>query len=142
MRYDLIRDLLAQQNRDLLEYKIVRRQSRIFFQPPKNRFMEHLGCARLDIRARGFWQNGQKAHIDVRVLIASSFYLPHTKKSLMSCYDKQEREKKRAYKNLVMQIKNLWRDSVFIEFGTASRERTNILRVLSIKFTKWKCRTC
>ncbi len=48
--------------------------------------------ARLDIRARGFWRQGQNAYFDVSVtnpLSASSIKLP-----LSKVYDRHEKEKK------------------------------------------------
>jgi len=58
--------------------------------------------ARLDIRARGFWRQGQNAYFDVRVtnpLSASSMNLP-----LSKVYDRHEKEKKRMYNHRIQTV--------------------------------------
>ena len=58
--------------------------------------------ARLDVRARSFWRDGQDAFFDVRVFNphASS----HRDSSLRLLYAKQEREKQRAYQQRVTDV--------------------------------------
>ena len=51
--------------------------------------------ARLDVSARGFWQNGQRAFFDVKVF--NPFAPTHTKITLQKAFDNNEREKKRGY---------------------------------------------
>ena len=47
---------------------------------------------RLDIRARGFWQKGQQAFMDVRVFDPNA--CRYLKSSLTQCYVNNEKEKK------------------------------------------------
>ena len=60
--------------------------------------------ARLDVRARSFWRQGQNAYFDVRVTNTNADSQKHlsTKKIL----DKHEKEKKRHYNHRVMNIEH------------------------------------
>ena len=60
--------------------------------------------ARLDIRARGFWRDGQSAYFDVRV--TNPYCASSIKTPLSKIYDKHEAEKKREYNWRVMNIDN------------------------------------
>lgn len=130
MRHDSIRDLLAK--------LLGRVQNDVETEPPLLPTPEETASentsdgARLDIRARGFWRDGQHSFFDVRVfnpLSATSL-----KTSLKLCYSNQEREKKRAYNNRVMQNEGgTFTPLVFTVFGTASRECSNFLKTLSLK---------
>ena len=60
--------------------------------------------ARLDIRARGFWRDGQNAYFDVRVTNADCASQQNS--SLSSVLRKHELEKKRAYNKRVMDIEH------------------------------------
>ena len=60
--------------------------------------------ARLDIRARGFWRNGQNAYFDVRVTNADSASQRNT--TLKSVLRKHENEKKRCYNRRIMEIEH------------------------------------
>jgi hypothetical protein len=61
--------------------------------------------ARLDVRARGFWRNGQNAFFDVRVTNADN--RSQQDSSLKAVLRKHELEKKRQYNRRVMQVEHL-----------------------------------
>ena len=56
--------------------------------------------ARLDIRARSFWRNGQNAFFDVRITNADS--ASHQDSSLKTVLQGHEGEKKRGYNRRVL----------------------------------------
>ena len=58
--------------------------------------------ARLDIRARGVWERGPKAFLDIRVFDPNACC--YFKKSLQQYDVINEQEKKRAYNDRVLQI--------------------------------------
>ena len=59
---------------------------------------------RPDIRARGFWINGQQAFFDVRVFDPSaSMYANQT---MQQCFAKNEKEKKRNYNERIINVDN------------------------------------
>ncbi|CAM1154665.1 Uncharacterised protein r2_g4332 [Pycnogonum litorale] len=60
--------------------------------------------ARLDIRARGFWQSGQRAFFDVRVFDSNA--QRYRNMSLPQCYTVNEEEKKRKYNERVLQTEH------------------------------------
>ena len=60
--------------------------------------------ARLDVRARGFWRQGQNAFFDVRVTNADCASQKNTK--LQSVLRKHELEKKRSYNRRVMEVEH------------------------------------
>ena len=60
--------------------------------------------ARLDIRARGFWRDGQNAYFDVRVTNADSASQQNS--TLTSILRKHEQAKKRAYNKRVMEVEH------------------------------------
>ena len=61
-------------------------------------------AARLDISARGFWTKYQMAFFDVKI------FDPNAKKysaqSLQRCYNNNEKENKRPYNMIVLQVEN------------------------------------
>ena len=57
--------------------------------------------ARLDVRARGFWRNGQNAYFDVRVTNANSDSQQNA--TISSVLRKHELEKKRHYNKRIME---------------------------------------
>ena len=77
--------------------------------------------ARADIRARGFWRNGQSAYFDVRVtnpLSASAINKP-----LSRVYDTHEKEKKREYNHRIMAFENgTFTPLVYSVFGSMGPE--------------------
>ena len=77
--------------------------------------------ARLDVRARGFWRNGQNAFFDVRVTNPSSESLKNT--TINNVLLKNEREKKRKYNSRIMDIEQgTFTPLVFTVFGGQSIE--------------------
>ena len=60
--------------------------------------------ARLDIRARGFWRDGQNAYFDVRVTNADS--ASQQDSSIKSVLRAHEQQKKRAYDRRVMEVEH------------------------------------
>ena len=60
--------------------------------------------ARFDIRARGVWQKGQQAFLDFRVFDPNACY--YFNKLLQQCHVMTEQERKRAYKERVLQIEH------------------------------------
>ena len=60
--------------------------------------------ARLDVSARSFWQRGQIAFFDVRVF--NPFAKCHLSQKLENTFINNEREKKRAYNQRVIDIEH------------------------------------
>ena len=60
--------------------------------------------ARLDVRARGFWRDGQNAYFDVRITNVDS--ASQRNSSLKSVLRKHEMEKKRNYNRRVMEVEH------------------------------------
>ena len=59
---------------------------------------------RPDIRARGFWINGQQAFFDVRVFDPSASR--YANQTMQQCFAKNEKEKKRNYNDRVINVDN------------------------------------
>ena len=77
--------------------------------------------ARLDIRARGFWRDGQNAYFDVRVTNADNDSQQNT--SLKSVLRKHEQEKKRCYNKRIMEVEHgTFTPLVFTTTGVMSHE--------------------
>lgn len=86
--------------------------------------------ARLDIRARGFWNNAQDAFFDVRVFYpnAASNYSA----SLQSSYRKHEAAKKREYNQRVLEVEHgVFTPLVFTTTGGMGREATTFYKRLA-----------
>ena len=60
--------------------------------------------ARLDIAARGFWEEGAMAFFDIRVF--NPFAKTHLKAKLSTVFDKNETEKKTKYGQRVIEIEH------------------------------------
>ena len=58
--------------------------------------------ARVDIKSRGFWVRGQQAFFDVRVFGPNAKRYLH--KALPQCYIQNEKEKKRQYNEIILEI--------------------------------------
>ena len=77
--------------------------------------------ARLDVRARGFWRNGQNAFFDVRVTNADSS--SQQNRSLKSILRNHEMEKKRNYNRRVMEVEHgTFTPLIFTTTGVMSHE--------------------
>ena len=82
--------------------------------------------ARLDVAARGFWQRGEMAFFDVRVF--NPFAKSHQNKKLKAIFDTQEKEKKRAYNQRVIQVEHgSFSPMVFSCYGGYGRETERAL---------------
>ena len=91
--------------------------------------------ARLDISARGFWQDGQRAFFDVRVF--NPFAQTHLQSSLAKCFDTNEREKKRKYNQRVIQLEHgTFSPLIFTPYGGVSWETEHFIKTLSAKLTE------
>ena len=60
--------------------------------------------ARVDIAARGFWQRCEKAFFDVRVF--NPYASTHRRQTLNSCFNVNEREKKRQYNQRIIEVEH------------------------------------
>ncbi len=79
------------------------------------------GEARLDIRARGFWQTGLSAFFDIRVF--NPLAKRHANQDLKKCFEANEREKKRAYNQRVLEIEHgSFTAQIFSTAGGMGRE--------------------
>ena len=88
--------------------------------------------ARLDISARGFWQDGQQAFFDVRVF--NPFASTHLQSPLAKCFENNEREKKRKYNQRVIQVEHgTFSPLVFTLYGGMSRETEHFISTLCAK---------
>ena len=77
--------------------------------------------ARLDIRARGFWRQGQNAFFDVRITNADSS--SQQNKTLKSVLRSHEMEKKRCYNRRVMEVEHgTFTPLIFTTTGVMSHE--------------------
>ena len=77
--------------------------------------------ARLDIRAWGFWNRGQKAFFDIRVFDPNA--CRYLNKSLQQCHATSEHEKKRLYNELVLQVDHwTFTPLVFSIYSSMGRE--------------------
>ena len=93
--------------------------------------------ARLDIRARGFWRQGQNAFFDVRVTNANNVSQRNTK--VEAVLRKHEQEKKRAYNRRVMDVEHgSFTPLVFTTSGVMSHECTRFHKALAEKLSEKK----
>ena len=93
--------------------------------------------ARLDVSARSFWQRGQIAFFDVRVF--NPFAKCHLSQKLENAFTNNEREKKRAYNQRVIDIEHgSFNPLVFTPYGGSGREAERFIRELSAKLSEKK----
>ena len=86
--------------------------------------------ARLDISIGGFWQRGQRAFFDVRVF--NPFAPSYRNQKLSTAFFANEREKKRAYAERIVNIEHgSFTSLVFIPYGGSSRETERFISVLA-----------
>ena len=77
--------------------------------------------ARLDIRARGVWERGQQAFLDLTIFDPNACL--YYNKSLQQCHVMNKQEKKRAYNERVLQIEHGTFTPLFFSiYGTMGRE--------------------
>ena len=93
--------------------------------------------ARLDIAARGFWQDGAMALFDVRVF--NPFAKTHLKSNLMSAFDANEKQKKTQYNQRVIEIEHgSFTPLVMSAYGGVSRETERFISKLTTKIAEKK----
>ena len=86
--------------------------------------------ARLDIRARGFWNTGQDAFFDVRVFHPNAS--SNSSMSISAAYRKHESSKKREYAQRVRDIEHgVFTPLVFTTTGGMGREATTFYKRLA-----------
>ena len=91
--------------------------------------------ARLDVAARGFWQDGAMAFFDVRVF--NPFAKAHIKSKLMSVFDSQEKQKKTHYNQRVIDIEHgSFTPIVLSAYGGAGLETERFLSLLILKIAE------
>ena len=93
--------------------------------------------ARLDIRARGFWRQGQNAFFDVRVTNADS--KSQKDKNLKTVLHEHEQEKKRSYNKRVMEVEHgTFTPLVFTTTGVMGHECSLYHKALAEKISNKK----
>ena len=102
---------------------------------PKSAILDN--GARLDVRARGFWREGQNAFFDVRVTNADSgSQISTTVKSVLR---KHEQEKKREYNRRVMEVEHgTFTPLIFTTTGVMGPECSTYHKALAEKISKKK----
>ena len=130
LRHNELRDLTADLMKDVCSDVITEPQ----LQPVTD---EHLppstnkDCeARLDVRARGFWNGSNEAFFDVRVF--HPFASSYRNSSLAAIYRQHEKKKKREYSHRVREIeKGSFTPLVFSTTGGMGREATVVFQRLA-----------
>ena len=90
--------------------------------------------ARLDVRARSFWREGQNAFFDVRITNADTASQRNT--SLSSILKKHEQEKKRGYNRRVMEVEHgTFTPLIFTTTGVMSHECSVYHKALAEKIS-------
>ena len=93
--------------------------------------------ARLDIAARGFWQDGAMAFFDVRVF--NPFAKTHLKSNLQSAFDVNENQKKTKYNQRVIEIEHgSFTPLIMSAYGGVSRETEHFITQLTNKIAEKK----
>ena len=93
--------------------------------------------ARLDIKARGFWNRGQDAFFDVRVFNPNA--PSYRNQDISNLFSKHEREKKREYNQRVLEVENsVFTPLVFSTSGGMSKECTVFYKRLADLLSKKK----
>ena len=93
--------------------------------------------ARLDISVRGFWQREERAFADVKIF--NPFAPTHLNQKLEKCFSNNEKEKKRAYGQRVIEVEHgSFTPLVFSSYGGQGRETDRFLSVLAEKLSKKK----
>ena len=93
--------------------------------------------ARLDIAARGFWQESAMAFFDVRVF--NPFAKTHLKRTLEAAFDQNEKEKKTQYNQRVIDVEHgSFTPIVLSAYGGYGRETERFLSHLIHKLAEKK----
>ena len=91
--------------------------------------------ARLDVAARGFWQDGAMAFFDIRVF--NPFAKAHINQKLQAVFDANERQKKTQYNERVISVEHgSFTPVVLSAFGGAGRETERFLSLLIRKIAE------
>ena len=86
--------------------------------------------ARLDVRARGFWNQGQDAYFDIRAFNPNA--PSYCSQDLHHLYRKHEQKKKREYNGRVLEIENgVFTPLVFSTSGGIGRDSTVFYKSLA-----------
>ena len=90
--------------------------------------------ARLDIRARGFWREGQNAFFDVRITNPDADSQQNS--TITSILKKHEQEKKRGYNRRVMEVEHgTFTPLIFTTTGVMSHECSVYHKALAEKIS-------
>ena len=90
--------------------------------------------ARSDVRARGFWREGQNAFFDVRITNADTNSQRNT--SLSSILKKHEQEKKREYNRRIMEVEHgTFTPLTFTTTGVMGHECSKFHKALAEKIS-------
>ena len=90
--------------------------------------------ARLDVAARGFWQDGAMAFFDVRVF--NPFAKAYINKKLETVFDSNEKQKKTQYNERVISIEHgSFTPIVLSAYGGAGRETERFFSMLISKIS-------
>ena len=93
--------------------------------------------ARLDVRARGFWRDGQNAYFDIRVTNPDAESQRNS--TLKAILRKNELEKKRGYNRRVMEVEHgTFTPLVFTTSGVMGHECSIFHKALAEKISKKK----
>ena len=91
--------------------------------------------ARLDIAARGFWQEGAMAFFDVRIF--NPFARAHINAELQAVFDSNEKQKKAAYNQRVIDIEHgSFTPVVLSAYGGFGRETERFISMLITKVSE------
>ena len=105
----------------MLRYRIEPRLVPLSGEGLSNQTANRSNEARLDVRARGFWERGQQAFFDLRVFDLNT--CRYLNKSLQHCHAINENEKKRAYNERTLQVDHgTFTPLVFPIYGSMGRE--------------------
>ena len=86
----------------------------------------------VDIKARSFWQEGQKAFFDVRVF--NPFAQTYLNQTLENAFASNEKEKKRAYNQRIISIEHgSFSPLVFTPYGGCGKETEKVITMLASK---------
>ena len=90
--------------------------------------------ARLDVRARGFWRDGQNAYFDVRMTNADS--ISQRGSTIKSVLRKHEQEKKRQYNKRIIQVEHgTLTPLIFTTSGAMGHECQKFHKELALKIS-------
>ena len=96
--------------------------------------------ARLDVRARGFWNRGQDAYFDIRVFNPNA--PSYRSQDLHHLYRRHEQEKKREYNQRVLEVEDgVFTPLVFSTSGGMGKESTVFYKRLADSLSRKRDKT-